>query len=153
MSEVRVSKTALQQAAASRPDGYLEEVLSLATGDDGEYVFLSELDYRKLRDKYSPPPPPGAGTQLKSLLKEWLGFESSPTCRCNSMAAKMDMLGPDWCESDAGMSEILEVMKTEHRKRRSSNQTILPWSDFGAKQLVLLACRRAKNALTTDTTG
>jgi len=76
---------------------------------------------------------------LKSLLRDWLGIEASPTCRCNGMAIKMDQLGPGWCMSDDGMAEILGVMRAEHAKRN----TILPWSDIAARQLVLLACRRA----------
>jgi hypothetical protein len=55
------------------------------------------------------------------------------------MAIKMNHLGQDWCKSDEGMAEILGVMRTEHAKRN----TILPWSDIAARQLVLLACRRA----------
>lgn len=88
----------------------------------------------------------GPGTELKKLLKDWLGIEATPTCRCNSMAARMDALGPEWCESDAGMAEILGVMREEHGKRKSAGQTILPWTDFGATQLVRLACRRARSA-------
>jgi hypothetical protein len=84
-------------------------------------------------------PPCFCGTELKAILKDWLGIESSPTCSCNAMARKMDSLGPDWCKSDEGMAEILGVMRTEHAKRN----TILPWSDIAARQLVLLACRRA----------
>jgi hypothetical protein len=80
----------------------------------------------------------GPGTELKALLKDWLGIESTPTCSCNAMARKMDAL-PEWCKSDEGMAEILGVMRTEHAKR----STILPWSDIAARQLVLLACRRA----------
>jgi hypothetical protein len=57
----------------------------------------------------------------------------------------MDAGGPDWCERD-GMPEILSVMRTEHAKRWQARQTILPWSDLGARQLVLLACRRARAA-------
>jgi hypothetical protein len=78
------------------------------------------------------------GTELKALLRDWLGIEASPTCSCNAMARKMDTLGPEWCEGE-GMAEILDVMRTEHAKRN----TILPWSDIAARQLVLLACRRA----------
>jgi hypothetical protein len=83
--------------------------------------------------------PSGPGTELKALLKDWLGIESSPTCSCNAMARKMDERGPEWCKSDEGMAEILGVMRTEHAKR----DTILPWSDIAARQMVLLACRRA----------
>jgi hypothetical protein len=78
------------------------------------------------------------------LLKDWLGIEATPTCSCNRMSARMDALGPDWCESDAGMAEILHVMREEHAKRRAAGQTILPWTDFGATQLVRLACRRGR---------
>lgn len=84
------------------------------------------------------------GTELHAILRDWLGIEPTPDCPCRSMAAKMDRLGPDWCESDEGMAEILGVMRTEHEKRRAEGTTILPWTDFGARQLVLLACRRAR---------
>jgi hypothetical protein len=82
------------------------------------------------------------GTELKALLKDWLGIEASPTCSCNAMARKMDTLGPEWCEGE-GMASILDVMRAEHGKRWADGRTILPWTDLGARQLVLLACRRA----------
>lgn len=87
---------------------------------------------------------PGPGSELHALLRDWLGIESTPNCSCRSMARKMDLRGPDWCESDEGMAEILGVMRNEHAKRREARQTILPWTDMGARQLVLLACRRAR---------
>jgi hypothetical protein len=86
----------------------------------------------------------GSGTELKALLKDWLGIESSPTCSCNAMAHRMDTLGPEWSESEEGMAAILDVMRAEHAKRRAAGTTILPWTDLGARQLVLLACRRAR---------
>lgn len=91
-----------------------------------------------------PPIVHGPGTELKKLLKDWLGIEAAPGCSCNSMAARMDALGPDWCESDAGTTEILGVMRDEHAKRWADGRTKLPWTDFGARQLVRLACRRAR---------
>lgn len=86
----------------------------------------------------------GPGTELKGLLKDWLGIEASPTCSCNAMARKMNQLGAGWCESDAGMAEILNVMRAEHAKRWADGRTRLPWTDLGAKTLVRLACRRAE---------
>lgn len=86
----------------------------------------------------------GPGTELHALLKDWLGIEPKDGCSCRKMAETMNRLGPDWCESDEGMAEILVVMRTEHEKRRAEGTTILPWTDFGARQLVLLACRRAR---------
>ena len=83
------------------------------------------------------------GTELHALLRDWLGIEPTADCPCRSMAGKMDTLGPDWCEGE-GMSEILDVMRAEHAKRRADGRTILPWADAGARQLVLLACRRAR---------
>jgi hypothetical protein len=86
----------------------------------------------------------GPGTELKALLKDWLGIEADSGCQCNSMAARMDALGAEWCETDAGLAEILGVMQAEHGKRWADGRTRLPWTDFGAKQLVRLACRRAR---------
>jgi hypothetical protein len=86
----------------------------------------------------------GAGTELHSILRDWLGFSPSNNCQCNSMAERMNKNGVPWCLSKDGMSEILGVMRAEHGKRWSDGRTILPWSDAGARQLVLLACRRAR---------
>ena len=86
----------------------------------------------------------GPGTELKALLKDWLGIEASPTCSCNRMARTMNERGPEWCESEKGMAEILGVMRAEHSKRWADGRTRLPWTDVGARALVLLACRRAE---------
>jgi hypothetical protein len=60
------------------------------------------------------------------------------------MASRMNALGPDWCESEAGLAEILATMRDEHGKRWQDGRTRLPWTDLGATQLVKLACRRAR---------
>jgi hypothetical protein len=90
----------------------------------------------------------GPGAELRALLKEWLGIEAAPGCSCNLMAARMDALGVDWCESDAGMTEIIRVMRDEHFRRKSAGETVLPWSTFAVRQLVHLACRKARVAQT-----
>jgi hypothetical protein len=71
-------------------------------------------------------------------------IEASPACSCNAMARKMDTQPIEWSESGEGMAKILEVMRAEHGKRWSAGKTILPWTDAGARQLVLLACRRSR---------
>ncbi len=106
---------------------------------DAATAILAELG---IEDSLAKPPAYRCGTELKALLKDWLGIEASPTCFCNAMARRMDTLGPGWCEGE-GMAEILDVMRAEHAKRREDGRTILPWTDMGARQLVLLACRRA----------
>jgi hypothetical protein len=108
---------------------------------DAATAMLAELG---IEDSMAKPPAYRCGTELKAILKDWLGIEASPTCSCSSMARRMDALGPDWCESDQGMAAILDVMRAEHAKRWSAGKTILPWTDLGARQLVLLACRRAR---------
>lgn len=98
------------------------------------------------RPKPQPQPPPpsdGPGTRLKALLRDWLGIEASPTCSCNAMASTMNARGPGWCEGE-GMASILDVMRAEHAKRWAAGKTILPWTDAGARQLVLLACRQSR---------
>lgn len=87
----------------------------------------------------------GPGTELKAILQDWLGITADAGCGCNQMAARMDALGPDWCETPAGMDEILAVMQSEHSKRWQDGRTRLPWADAAARQLVRLACRRSRN--------
>jgi len=107
----------------------------------------------KRHDSQSPLPSDGPGSKLKSLLRDWLGIEASPTCRCNGMAIKMNQLGPEWCESDEGMAEILGVMRDEHAKRWGNGATMLPWADFAARKLVMLACKQSRVAVSPENKG
>jgi hypothetical protein len=128
--EVDVDHAAYPRVAR---DGY-----TMPTGAmDAANAMLVELGIAQ------PDPLVRPGRELKAILKDWLGIESTPTCSCNAMARKMDESGPEWCEGE-GMAEILEVMRAEHAKRWADGLTILPWTDAGARQLVLLACRRAR---------
>jgi hypothetical protein len=141
-------------AARCRQRGYtLDEVRACIVSEEGDQITVDETHQaypRAPKPGFVPPrskqaePPHGPGTELKALLKDWLGIESSPTCSCNTMASRMNALGPDWCESEAGLAEILCTMRDEHAKRRADGRTRLPWTDFGATQLVRLACRRAR---------
>jgi hypothetical protein len=129
--------------ARCKQRGYtLDEVRPCIVSEDGEMITADETHEAYPRGWNIKQR--GPGTELKTLLKDWLGIEASPTCRCNGMAIKMNQLGPDWSESEEGMSEILGVMRDEHAKRWADGRTILPWTDAGARQLVLLACRRAR---------
>ena len=128
--------TDLEQRCQER--GYtLEQARPCIVSEGGDSITVDEThdSYPRLRA--------GPGTHLKALLRDWLGIESSPTCSCSSMARRMNTLGPDWCEGE-GMAQILDVMRAEHTKRWAAGRTILPWTDAGARQLVLLACRRSR---------
>lgn len=87
----------------------------------------------------------GPGTVLKGILKDWFGIVANGGCSCNSMVIKMDKLGPDWCESEQGMNEILRVMKLEYEKRYADNTISLPWSEICVKQLIKLSCYGSRN--------
>lgn len=107
----------------------------------------------------SPPrieaPAEGPGTELKALLKDWLGIESSPTCKCNAMAARMNIWGCDECRKPENMQQVINVMRDEHGRRVKAGQTILPWSEVAAKTIVNIAIRRAKakQVISTAHTG
>lgn len=137
-------------AARCRQRGYtLDEVRPCIVSEDGDQITV-DPDHpaypRAAKPGFAPPQPApqsGPGTELKAILRDWLGIEASPTCKCNAMARRMNERGSEWCESDAGMTEILGVMRDEHGKRWADGRTKLPWTDLGARQLVRLACRRA----------
>lgn len=133
-----------------RQRGYtLDEVRPCIVSEDGDLVTVDEThpayprEPKPGRQPRPLAPQSGPGTELKALLKDWLGIEATPTCSCNAMARKMNA-DPAWCLSDAGMAEILGVMRAEHGKRWNAGKTRLPWTDIGAKTLVRLACRRAE---------
>lgn len=114
--------------------GYtLDEVQPCIVSQHGDSIVVDETHAAYPHARHGP------GAELKSLLKDWLGITSSPTCSCNAMANKMNQMGVEWCVSADGLAEILAVMKREHGRRKS----ILPWSDTAASMLVRLACRRA----------
>jgi hypothetical protein len=77
----------------------------------------------------------GVGQHLKRILARF-GIRSSATCSCNAYARQMDEWGPDGCASR--MPEILKWLEAQARGRK------LIFSAFAARQLVLLAIRRAK---------
>lgn len=121
--------------------GYtFDEVRPCVASEDGDMITVDENHPAYPHARPGHVPDPGPGAELKSLLKDWLGITSSPTCSCNAMANKMNKMGADWSESADGLAEILAVMKREHARRK----TILPWSDTAASMLVKLACRRAR---------
>lgn len=145
---ITLSLTSLQKTARKRPEGYLDDVLSHATVE-GDKVMLEDEPYRMLVRKYRPatepeptvevvPPTPafGPGTELKALLKDWLGIQASPNCSCNARARQMDEWGPDLCEQN--MPTILQWLEEQATARQ------LPFVRFAAEQAVKLAIRRAR---------
>ena len=78
----------------------------------------------------------GPGTELASLLR-MLGINAKEKgCSCKSHAKRMDREGPQWCRDN--IETILGWLQTEAKKRK------LPFIKTAAKQVVLLAIRRAE---------
>ena len=83
-----------------------------------------------------PAPTSGPGTELKGLLKTWLGIVATPNCSCNARARQMDEWGPDVCEQR--LPEIVGWLEEQAKARK------LPFVRFAAEQAVKLAIRRAR---------
>jgi hypothetical protein len=81
-------------------------------------------------------PTSGPGTELKALLKDWLGIVASPNCSCNARARQMDEWGPDLCEQN--LPTIVDWLGEQAAARK------LPFVRFAAEQAVKLAIRRAR---------
>lgn len=78
----------------------------------------------------------GPGTELANLLKT-IGIDAKEKgCSCRSHAKRMDKEGPQWCRDN--IETILGWLQTEAKKRK------LPFIKTAAKQVVLLAIRRAE---------
>jgi hypothetical protein len=147
-----LSLSSLQRTAARRPEGYLQDVLSHASVE-GDVVTMPREAYLSLVRKYRspnsakrvavppkptqlPPAPSGPGTELKALLKDWLGIQASPNCSCNARARQMDEWGPDLCEQN--LPTIVDWLGEQAAARK------LPFVRFAAEQAVKLAIRRAR---------
>lgn len=131
--------------ASSR--GYtLEEVMPSVVSQEGDLWTVDENHPSYPRQRVEPPknrpvivpPEGGPGTELKSLLKDWLGIVAAPNCSCNARARQMDLWGPDECERR--LPEIVGWLEEQAGARK------LPFVRFAAEQAVKLAIRRARKA-------
>ena len=84
-------------------------------------------------------PPFGPGSELKKLLSK-IGIKANAGCKCSDRARHIDYMEsiePGWTERN--IENIIDWMQEEAKKRK------LPFVRAGAKVLVKLAIRRAKN--------
>ena len=78
----------------------------------------------------------GPGTELAKLL-QMIGINAKEKgCGCRSHAKRMDQWGPEKCRKE--IETVLGWLQTEAKKRK------LPFVKAAAKQVVLLAIRRAE---------
>lgn len=132
--------------ARCRERGYaLQEVMPCVIAQNGD-EWTIDTDHpsypkapRRPKAAVTPPPvppPSGPGTELKALLKDWLGIQASPNCSCNARARQMDEWGPDLCEEN--LPTIVGWLEEQAKARK------LPFVRFAAEQAVKLAIRRAR---------
>ena len=113
-----VSIESLNEAAKSKPEGYLDDVLSYVAERNDTHVMFEDADYYALRDKYSGDVDPivrGVGTELHKLLARF-GFHMKKGCGCKARMVQMNKWGCGGCEEN--METILEWLKEEAAKRR-----------------------------------
>lgn len=143
MTHVRLRLDIIRKAAEGRPAGYYEDVVSAGVLPGDDTLLLPKPEWDRLRAKYGPPASStlvrsGPGTELKAMLKKWLGVAATPNCPCNAHAAQMDAWGPDECERR--LDEIVGWLSAQATARG------LPFSRMVAGQMVRLAIRRARKA-------
>lgn len=127
-------------ASAVREQGRLVQGTWVIGKEDFDSI-LSKARLIKPRAAPAPQPPApthGPGTELKALLKDWLGIEATSNCSCNARARQMDEWGPDECERR--IPEIVGWLEEQARARK------LPFVRFAAEQAIKLAIRRARKA-------
>lgn len=79
------------------------------------------------------------GTELRKILESLpLKIAQMPECACRDMEAKMNGMGPAWCESRDGMREIVCQLK------KSAAQRGLPFLDMAGRVLVRRAISNAR---------
>lgn len=124
--------------ARCKQRGYtLAEVMPCVVSQDNDQWTIDELHPAYPRTPKTPPAPSsGPGTELKALLKDWLGIVASPNCSCNARARQMDEWGPDLCEQN--LSTIVDWLGEQAAARK------LPFVRFAGEQAVKLAIRRAR---------
>jgi hypothetical protein len=135
-------------AARCRQRGYtLDEVRPCIVSEDGETITV-DVDHpaypREPKPGFVPPvpvpqppaPTSGPGTELKAILRNWLGIVASPNCSCNAHARQMDEWGPDLCEQN--LPTIVGWLEGQAKARK------LPFVRFAGEQAVKLAIRRAR---------
>ena len=133
-----VKLEALREAAVTKPEGYLADVLSYVAERRDGYVLFDADDYYMLRDKYSGDVDPmvrGPGTELHRLLGRF-GIYMTKGCSCRGRMVQMNKWGPAGCTEN--IETIVEWLKEEAGNRG------LPFFSMPARMLVRRAIANAR---------
>ena len=133
-----VNIEAINEASKSKPEGYLEEVMSYVVERKNNFVLFENDDYYMLRDKYSGDVDPvhrGPGTELHKLLA-FFGVYMRAGCSCRGRMVQMNKWGCNGCEQN--IQTIVEWMKEEAAARG------LPYPSAVGRMLVRRAIHNAR---------
>lgn len=131
--------------------GYTEdEVQGCFVRDLGDGFWIVDVDhpaYPKPREGWPGGKAPcgGPGTELKKLLRRWLGITATPNCSCNARALEMDAWGPDGCETH--MQTILDWLREQATARG------IPFISFAVERVVRLAIGRVRRRQARSLSG
>ena len=135
-----VSVEAINEAAKSKPEGYLEDVMSYVVERKDNFVLFENDDYYMLRDKYSGDVDPmvrGPGTELHRLLGRF-GLHMKKGCACKARMVQMNKWGCDGCGEN--IDTIVEWLAEEAANRG------LPFLNTVGRLLVKRAIHNARKA-------
>jgi hypothetical protein len=125
-----IKKQALLEVSKSRPEGYLEDLYQFVVSETQTHIEISDADYLKLVDKYSPKK---VGTEIAKMLS-W--FPVSKCGRCAKLEARFNRWGPDRCEKN--IDRIVKYLRISARRKK------IPTTDTLLKILVRKAIRNAR---------
>lgn len=94
---LRIRIEDIRSKASQRPDGYVDEVLSLAKERSETHIWMTSDDYDAMADKYSTQAK--VGTELKKLVSWFAWAVGATDCEtCANREQAMNRWGPDGCE-------------------------------------------------------
>ena len=135
-----VSIEAINEAAKSKPEGYLEDVMSYVVERKDNFALFETDDYYMLRDKYSGDVDPmvrGPGTELHRLLGKF-GMHMKKGCACKARMVQMNKWGCGGCEEN--IDTIVGWLAEEAANRG------LPFLNTVGRLLVKRAIHNARKA-------
>lgn len=94
---MKIRKSLLIEVAKNRPEAYLKDVYSCVESEDVQFIYISQHNYIKLKNKYTIKHG-STGTELKRLI-DWFPIPKGKNCdSCRALEAKMNKWGPSTCE-------------------------------------------------------
>ena len=132
---LRMKIADIRAKAAQRPNGYFEEILSLAQTSNETHVWITREDYGLMAAKYSTEP--RVGTELKKLVSWFVWAASANDCEiCKTREDVMNDWGPIGCAQ--------RIDRIKRWLKHSAATHNIAYSTAIAEALINKAIRNAK---------